>query len=268
MALKKVELGDLSVSQLIIGGNPFSGFSHQGPERDKEMREYYTPQRIKATWREAETLGINTCIARGDQHIISLLKEYRVEGSRIQWIAQTASEAPTALEGVKWALAASPVACFIHGGVVMHLLAQGREDLLREAVQAIKDTGLPAGIASHQPASFVWAEEHLDCDFYMCSYYDPARRDQNPRYDPRSNERFREEDRQAMAAMIQKLRPPVIHYKVLAAGRQDPRSAFEFVAKTMRPGDAVCVGFFTKDKPDMIREDIAILEESLRKRGL
>jgi len=268
MALKTVKLGSLSVSQLIIGGNPFSGFSHQGPQRDREMREYYTPERIKATWREAESLGINTCIARGDQHIIGLLHEYRAAGGKIQWIAQTASEASTALEGVKWALAASPVACFIHGGVTMYLLAQGQGHLLQEAVQAIKDAGLPAGIASHQPASFAWAEEYLNCDFYMCSYYDPARRDQNPRYDPRSNERFREEDRQAMVETIQKLKRPVIHYKVLAAGRHDPRSAFQFVAKTMRAGDAVCVGFFTKDKPDMIREDIELLEQSLRARRL
>ena len=268
MALKTVKLGGIAVSQLIIGGNPFSGFSHQGAERDKEMREYYTGERIKATWREAESLGINTCIARGDQHIIGLLNEYRAEGSKIQWIAQTASEAPTAIEGVKWAQAAKPAACFVHGGVVMYLMAQGQGQLLQEAVQAIKDAGLPCGIASHQPGSLAWAEEHLSCDFYMCSYYDPARRDQNPRYDPRSNERFREEDRQAMAAMIQKLKRPVIHYKVLAAGRNDPRSALEFVAQTMRAGDAACVGFFTQDKPGMIQEDIQLLTQSLKKRGL
>jgi hypothetical protein len=35
----------------------------------------------------------------------------------------------------------------------------------------------------------------------------------------------------------------------------------------MRPGDAVCVGFFTKDDPGMIAQDIAWLEEGLQAAG-
>jgi molecular chaperone HscB len=52
---------------------------------------------------------------------------------------------------------------------------------------------------------------------------------------------------------------PTIHYKVLAAGRTPPAQAFAFVKQHWREGDAVCVGVSTKDKSDMIREDIALL---------
>jgi hypothetical protein len=66
-----------------------------------------------------------------------------------------------------------------------------------------------------------------------------------------------------MAAAIQPLPMPAIHYKVLAAGRNHPHDAFTYAARTMRRNDAVCVGFFTKHLPTMIEEDIGLLAESL-----
>jgi len=64
MSLEHAKLGNLSVSRLLIGGNPFSGFSHQTAERSAEMRAYYTQERIHATLRQAESLGINTFLGR------------------------------------------------------------------------------------------------------------------------------------------------------------------------------------------------------------
>jgi hypothetical protein len=56
----------------------------------------------------------------------------------------------------------------------------------------------------------------------------------------------------------------VVHYKVLAAGRNDPAAAFGVVARSMRPQDAVCVGVFPRDRPEMIREDVELFEQALR----
>jgi hypothetical protein len=39
------------------------------------------------------------------------------------------------------------------------------------------------------------------------------------------------------------------------------------VADVYRPGDAVCVGIFTKDNMTMIQEDIDLLESALLARG-
>ena len=44
--LPTVEFCGLQVTRLIIGANPFGGYSHQNPERDREMVAYYTPERI------------------------------------------------------------------------------------------------------------------------------------------------------------------------------------------------------------------------------
>ena len=55
----------------------------------------------------------------------------------------------------------------------------------------------------------------------------------------------------------------MIHYKILAGARNDPKEAFQYTASKMRDGDAVCVGIYTKDKPEMLAEDVRLLEESL-----
>lgn len=53
-------------------------------------------------------------------------------------------------------------------------------------------------------------------------------------------------------------------YKVLAAGRNDPKEAFAFVAQHLRPQDAVCVGICTKDNPKMLEEDLQLLQNCLQ----
>ena len=58
--LPTVDFCGLKVTRLVIGANPFGGYSHQNEERDKAMLAYYTVARIKETWHRAEAAGINT----------------------------------------------------------------------------------------------------------------------------------------------------------------------------------------------------------------
>jgi hypothetical protein len=267
MALDQVRLGDVPVSRLIIGGNPFSGFSHQTDERDDEMRRYFTTERIKETLREAESLGVNTHLGRADHHIMRVLLEYWDQGGSIQWIAQTCPEVGDIPRGVQNGINGGAKACFIHGGLMDFRFAQNHLDDIPDAIAMIRDAGLAAGIAGHNPEVFEWAESYLDVDFYMCSYYNSANRDKGAELKSGMTEWFRPEDRARMGALIQKLSKPAIHYKVLAAGRNDPREAFAFVAEHLRPQDAVCVGICQKDQLDMISEDINLLQECLAKAG-
>ncbi len=256
--IPKIRIRDIEVSRFIIGGNPFSGFSHQGVERDREMVGYYTVDRIKKTLAHAEKLGIDTFLGRADQHIIRMLAEYRLEGGGIKWFAQTCPEMSSIERSLDDALAGGAAAAYVHGGVMDNLLATGRLDSVPPAIGKIKAAGIPAGVAGHDPRVFAWARENLDLDFYMCSYYNSAHRDENAEHVHGRPEWFLPEDRDRMAEIIAGLPKPVIHYKVLAAGRNDPAEAFDFVAKHIRPGDAVCVGVFTRDKRDMLEEDIRL----------
>ena len=258
-----IKIGEFEVSRFIIGGNPFSGFSHQGVEMDEKMRRYYTCRKIKDTLAEAERLGINTFVGRADNHIIRLLLEYWDEGGKIQWFAQTAPEVGPPEINVKMAKEGGAMACHIHGGVMDYLLAQGRLDEVEKTIKMIQDAGMAAAVAGHNPKVFRWAEENIDVDYYLCSYYDATPRDEKAELVPGQDECYREEDREAMVAVIPGLSRPVVHYKIMAAGRNKPAEAFEYAAKHMRAGDAACVGVYTKDLPGMLEEDVKLFEKSL-----
>ena len=256
-----VQFGNATVSKLILGGNPFSGFSHQNPQLDREMTRHFTTARIKETMSQAEALGINTFLGRADAHIRRVLLEYWDEGGAIQWFAQTAPEFTSLSGNVAGAISTGASAVYIHGGQMDFLYAQQQLDIVPDIIAQIKDAGRAAGIAAHNPHVHAWADEHLDLDFHMCSYYNPTPRDKNAEHVHGAAEVYAEADRAAMVDVIRQLRRPAIHYKIFAAGRTDPREAFTFVAQHLRPQDAVCIGVFPKHKPDMLAEDVRLFTE-------
>jgi len=267
MQIPTVRLGNLAVSRLIIGGNPFSGFSHQSRQRSEEMLAWYTDDRIVETLFQAEALGLNACLSRGDDHITRVMRRYWDEGGTMAWLAQTNSRAETAVAGAQYCIDHGAAACFLHGGIVDHYIAQGRYDDIRAFAEVVRRARIPVGIAGHMCEDFEWAERNLDLDFYMVSYYNPSPRQDVPHHDQAAAEQFLTEDRDARVAMIQRLSRPAIHYKVLAAGRTPAPEAMAYAASHMRPIDAVCVGIYTGDDPEMLAEDARLLLENLRAVG-
>jgi hypothetical protein len=261
--MEYVRLGQVTVSRLMLGSNPFSGFSHQSPETDLEMKRYFTTERIKSTLRQAEALGVNTLIARTDHHVLRVLLEYWDEGGTIQWFAQTCPEVGDHHTCVSRAVSGGAKACHIHGGVMDYLYVQNKLAEIPPVIQMIRDQGLLAGIAAHNPKVIAWAEEHLDVDYYLCSYYNPIPRDEHAEHIAGLEERYLEEDRQAMTELIRGLSRPVVHYKVLAAGRNDPAEAFKVVTQTIRPADMVCIGVYGRNDPEMLRTDVALFANAL-----
>ena len=73
--LPTIRLGKHQVSRLIVGGNPFSGNSHLSREIDREMRDYYTVERIKAILGQCAEAGIDTWQSRGYNFITRVLNE-------------------------------------------------------------------------------------------------------------------------------------------------------------------------------------------------
>ncbi len=258
--MDEVTIDGLRVSRLLLGSNPFSGFSHQGTARDEEMVHHYTVARIKQTLFEAERLGITGFVARTDFHVMRMLLEYRDEGGRLAWFAQTCPEVGDNEACVRRALRGGASACHIHGGVMDHLVAQGRAAEVEPAIARIRASGMKAGIAGHTTAVFEWAKKNLDVDYYMCCHYNPTPRAADPEHVHGAVEEYREEDRQAMTDLARSLPRPVIHYKVLAAGRHDPEAAFAYCGERMRPQDMACVGVFTGDDPRQLETDVRLFE--------
>ena len=263
MIQTSTRLGLLPISRFLLGGNPFSGVSHQNSGADRDMKRYFTTARIKLLLHEAEALGVSGLCARADNHIIRLLQEYWDEGGAIRWIAQTCPEFNAISTGVANAIAGGASAVYIHGGQMEYALANGREEDIYRGIEQIKHAGLPAGIAGHIPPTHHWANEHLQLDFHMCSYYHPTVRTSGAGHIADTEECFDESDRDAMVTTIARLRAPVIHYKILAAGRTPPSTAFAFAARHLRLQDAVCVGVYPKDHPSMLAVDLQLFTDSL-----
>jgi hypothetical protein len=261
--MQTVKIGGHDVSRLIIGGNPFSGFSHQGKDRDREMLDYYTDERVKATLREAESLGVNSAILRADDHIRRIVTGYWAEGGTIQWFGQTAGELGPPQVSLERMVEAGAAGCHIHGGVADNLLLNDKIEELIPAVEYARSAGLTIGLAGHDPRTIQWGEENLDLDYFMCCYYNPISRRESGLHRSGTAELYHDDDREAMVEVINGLSRPAIHYKILAAGRNDPAEAFAYAARHMRAGDAVCVGIYTGDNAEMLKQDVELLEQSL-----
>ena len=257
-------LGPVTLSRFLLGSNPFSGFSHQGHERDRAMVRHYTTAHIKEVLYEAQRLGVTGIVARTDHHVMRVLREYWDEGGTLTWCAETCPGVGPTEMCVREAVGGGAKVCHIHGGVMDHLVATGQTDEVKRGVDLLHEAGLPAGVAGHNVRVFEWAEKHLDADYYMCCYYNPTPREENPEHVHGASELYREDDRRAMTALIPTLRKPVIHYQILAAGRNDPAEAFAFAAKVMRPGDFTCVGVFPKDDPGMLRKDVELFNRLVK----
>jgi hypothetical protein len=104
-------------------------------------------------------------------------------------------------------------------------------------------------------------------DYYMCCYYNPTPRANDPEHVHGAVEEYREEDRRAMTRLILTLSRPVIHYKILAAGRNDPDEAFAYCCQRMGPRDLACIGVFRGDDPWMLEKDVRLFEGHWRARG-
>ena len=125
----------------------------------------------------------------------------------------------------------------------------------------MRDLGMAAGFAAHNPEPHEWIRDHLDPDFQLCCYYDPSPRTASPDHVVTDHEKFDPAHRDRMARTICSLKASAVHYKVLAAGRTPAQEAFEYVAKVIRPQDVALVGFHLGDDPDLIAKTVALFEK-------
>ena len=267
MELPTVDFCGIEVSRIAVGGNPFSGIGHQDAALDRALRDYYTAARIKETLFQCEELGINTAFLRADNHIMRLLHEHWNEGGTIQWIAQHAPERRDLLHNIRQAHGAGATACYIQGAVMDGWQEHGHLDKAREPLALIRELGMVSGIAGHQPKTHRDAVTvGLDFGFHMVCFYNLTGRQGRIDVADPDAERYRPEDREQAAELLGELGRPCVAYKILAAGRNDPREAIPYAVRHLKPTDICCIGFFPKDRPNEIREDIEIFCEALERR--
>ena len=257
--LPSVDFCGLQVTRLIIGANPFGGYSHQNKERDREMVSYYTVERIKETWARAEAAGINTMITNNETpHIVQAVQEYLGAGGSLQWIAQVNVRGDTKMrEALDRAVDAGCSALFIHGGRTDECYANKDERTISEWCAQVRSRGVPVGVAGHAPEAHLWVDSLDITDFHAVCFFDCGSLHSS------QGERFYLGDIGPAVECARRIEKPCIGYKIMGSGRIDPRMAFEFAFENLKAADVVNVGMHRGDKDDMVEENAAMVREIL-----
>jgi hypothetical protein len=248
----------LKVTRLVIGANPFGGFSHQTAERDKAMVEYHTVDRIIETWRRAEKAGINTMVTNNETpHVLEAVRKYISGGGKLQWIAQLGAHDGNMPRSIDNAVKIGAKGFYFWGGHSDDFFARRDEKTLRSWAAHARSTGLPFGVAGHSPESHYWIDSLDLVDFHVVCFFNCGSIHNNRGHN------FRLTDAIAATECIRRIRKPCIGYKIMAAGRIDPRMAFEYAFDNIKPADVVNVGMHRGDKDNIIEENVATVEKLL-----
>jgi hypothetical protein len=258
--LPSVKFCGLNVTRLILGANPFGGFSHQGPERNREMLAYYTVARVRETWERAEAAGINTIITNNtSENVVKAVREYLGQGGALQWIAQVSFEPDESMDqAIDEVMRIGCRAMYLHGGLVDEAYERKDEAAIRRWCDRGRSAGVPVGVAGHAPQAHRWVDELGVADFHAVSFFNYGRL-----YRGKGDKKFLLSDVAEAVACIHKIRKPCIAYKIMAAGRIDARMAFEYAFESIKPTDVVNVGVHRGDKDNMVEENAALVREIL-----
>ncbi|MBQ9922080.1 MAG: hypothetical protein IJO52_07825 [Clostridia bacterium] len=254
--LPTMKIGDLEITRLIVGSNPFTGKSHMDKNTDEDMKDYFTEERAFAMLKHCEDAGINAVQSRGSMPIMGLIGRYRQAGGKLLWLAQSGKNLETFDEELDEMMKFDPAAICIHGELADNLYLGGMLNKLEELLDKIRRKNVPCGICAHFPEVLAYAEEKgLKPDYYMASLYNLSQPDRSHDVNP-TGERFEESDIPKMYEVIRKLSAPTFALKILGAGRrcetqEQVKNAFIEAFSSMKNGDGVLVGMFDKyiDQP-------------------
>jgi hypothetical protein len=197
--------------------------------------------------------------------------EHRLNGGKMQWIVQTASEFADMSRHIAEISRYEPIAIYHHGTHTDNSWYTGKMDAVRDILKMIHDQGLPAGIGTHIPQVVEYIEERgWDPDFYMCCFYNLARQykaapatDQ----DAYAKDKFPRDDPLRMTGVMRQVDRPCIGFKIMAASRncetpEDVGRAFRYAFDHIKASDMVDVGMFQK-YGNQVAENAAFVREIL-----
>lgn len=255
-----VDICGLSVTRLILGANPFAGFSHQNPERDRDMRSYYTAERIIETFKRAEKAGINTLITNNEtEHVVQAVDTYLSSGGQLQWIAQLSMrKIRNMFKAVDRAVNMGAQAVYFHGALIDEAYLKRNRDTVKAWFDYARSRNVPAGAAGHSPEAHLWIDSLGVADFHAVSFFNCGSLHEG------EGDTFRLEDMKPAVEAVGMIRKPCIAYKIMGAGRIEPHMAFDYAFRNIKPGDAVNVGMHRGDNDNIVEENVSIVKEIIQ----
>jgi len=272
LALPTVKFGTGDITRLIIGSNPFYGYSHFNRILDEHMREYYSQDRKMEVLKSAERNGVGTWqLHYNDQPLADYLR-YREEGGKmnIVLLADFAlMKNPAILPDVVKKM--KPLGIGHHGNRTDERFRAGEKNKVKEFCKMVRDTGVMVGVSAHNPGVFdVIESEGWDVDYYQTCLYRVSRTAEEARAEfgeSTVGETYMERDPERMCRMIRATRKPCLAFKVFGAGRsidsaEAREKAVRFALANIKPTDAIIVGMYPRFS-DQVKENTALVRRIL-----
>jgi hypothetical protein len=267
--LPTVKFGKTEVTRLIIGSNPFYGYSHFNRIFDAHMREFYTQDKKMEVLKSAERNGINTWqLHYNDQPLADYLR-YREEGGNMNIVLLADFELmknPKIMPDVVAKM--KPLGVGHHGNWTDNRFRAGEKLKVKEFCKIVRDSGVMVGVSAHNPAVFdVIESEDWDVDYFQTCLYRVSRTADEARFEfgeAPIGETYMEKDPERMCKMIRATRKPCLVFKVFGAGRsigspEEMEKALRFALTNIKPTDPIIMGMYprftdqVKENADLVR---------------
>ncbi len=277
--MKYVDFFGTKVSKLIVGDNPYNGWSYITDWiPGAEMRNFYTEAQILSDMEKMEELGINTMLPLADPFMIRVLQHYRANGGKMNFIFQTYGGMLTSFDvSLRLMMEVNPIGIYLSGTAVDVRHETGRDNETKDFLAAIRKTGVRVGLGTHRPDVIRASEEEgWDIDFYMACMYNGRRNREGQESGfitgkSKSGLTFWPEDRPIMLETLKTVKKPIIAFKLFAGGqmlvgldeaarRAKIRETYDTVFGTLKPDDFGVMGVFQKHH-DQLTENVSVFNE-------
>lgn len=255
-SLPTIRLGGHVVTRLIVGSNPISGYSYMGPIMDRQMKEYFTDNRIAEFLGRCEREGITAHQFSDPERMSGIIQTLRQHGSKMKFLCLHAGgQGRMPVDEV--VRRTQPIAIVHHGGVTDRLFREGKSREVHDFVKSVKDAGVLAGVSAHNPDCIKRVvDEGWEVDLFMtCFYYLTRTKEELNKMPPvvtaQIGYSFFASDPAAMTDVCRQVDQPCLGFKILAAGRMCDKAykveaAFKFAFEHLKRADGVIVGMYPR----------------------
>jgi uncharacterized membrane protein YphA (DoxX/SURF4 family) len=274
--LPKGKIGKHEISRLVMGGNLIGGWSHARDliYVDTLFKAYNQEAKVYETLRLGEEAGINT-INIGFPSNALLAKYKKLTGSKIQVISQIGPNMETGdyYEFINKAIDFGADILQVQGNWCDWLVRDNKIDVIQKMMEKIRSQGIVAGLGAHSIESLIACEAAgIIPDYYMKTMHHENYWSAHPRENRHpfevDGENFLDHNRfhnnmfclfpERTVAFVNRVKVPVMGYKVLAAGALEPKDGFKWAFDN--GADFICVGMFDFQ----IVEDVNIAMETIK----
>jgi uncharacterized membrane protein YphA (DoxX/SURF4 family) len=267
------KMGDLKITRMVMGCNLIGGWSHSRDliYGDTLFKAYNNERKIIETFYLAEQAGINTTFMV-TQYYPTFNKYKNIYNSNMQSICQAMLPDKDFFSDINLAISSKPTAIYIQGGEGDRYANIGKFDMLKKAVDYIKQHGYMAGVGAHSIETIKSCErEGINADFYVKTFHQDNYWSAHP---IENREEYSVIGKNSLdhnhfhenmwdlfplktAEYMKTVNKPWFAFKVLAAGAIEPKVGFRHAFE--HGADFICVGMFDFQVVDNVNTATEIL---------